>query len=156
MKVKKTILIIILICIILFTMWISVAGDLSNISYYLDVPSLLFIILPTSAMLAFSDLFKDYGRAYKIVWGNLEYTTKEIKASLEALSLSIKLVTLSGISGIIIGLVSILEGAVNYPNAVIYASSAVMLLTGLYAILINLIQYAMKSKLTKELIYREN
>lgn len=156
-KTKKTILILCFLITIIGTMFITLAGDATRMLVYVDWPSLLFIILPTVVMLLFSDLMGDYIRGYKIAWGNVEFTNKELKASAEALSLSIKLVLLTGIGGIIIGVISSLVQIRAVNEIYLYfAMIAVILLTGLYAVLINLIQYSVLAKINKEIIYREN
>lgn len=156
-NMKKTLLIIFLIITIVGTMYISLVGDASSMIVYFDMASLLLIVVPTLVMLIFADLMGDYVRAYKIAWGNVEYTTKELKASKEAMNLSIKLVVIMGIVGIIIGTVSSLIQINEVHEIYFYfAVLSVVLLTGLYAGLINLVQYSVLAKINKEIIYREN
>lgn len=157
-KIKKTIIIFILLIITIFIMWISLGGTADNmsngLSTYFDFYSILFIVLPTCVILLFADILSDYIRAYKVVWGNLDYTTKELKTSVEAMNLSIKSVNISAIIGVIIGIIGLLTNLSTSIQA--YQSIPVIMITMLYALLFNLIQYAVKAKINKELIYRGN
>lgn len=156
-NMKKMLLIIFLIITIVGIMYISVNRGIIGMYVYVDIPSLIIIIIPTIVMLIFADLMGDYVRAYKIAWGDVQYTTKELKASKEAMNLSIKLVMIMGIVGIIIGAVSSLI-QIREVNEIhfYFAVVCVVLLTGLYAGLINLVQYSVLAKINKEIIYREN
>jgi len=153
MKKKKSIgRIISIIILALLLFWITGSG---NTKYaFIDLPSLLFISFISISMIVFSNQWSDYVRAIKISIGVTEYTTKEFKASRNAMDLSIRTVFVSGVIGTIIGLVQLVVLTDN-PES-IAAGMAVGILTLLYALIINIVQYAIKSMITKEIIYRDH
>ena len=153
MKKKKSIgrlISIILLALLLF--WITTSGNTKNA--FLDIPSLIFVSLISISMIVFSNQWSDYVRAIKISVGATEYTTKEFKASRNAMDLSIRTVFVSGVIGTIVGLVQLVVLTDN-PESVA-AGMAVGILTLLYALIINIVQYAIKSMITKEIIYRDH
>lgn len=145
--IVKIVALVIFICALLYTI---ISG--TYLRHVIDFQSIFIILLINFSVLVLSDLFRDYLRAFKIVTGNLEYTTKEIQASKEAVSLSIKLIYLAGIFGTITALLILLR-RLDDPSS-IGPSVSVALIISIYALVINIIQNAVKSKLAKELIYR--
>ena len=135
----------------LLLLWITGSGN--NLYAFIDFPSLMFISLISISMIVFSNQWSDYVRAIKISMGATEFTTKEYKASRNAMDLSIRTVFIAGVIGTIIGLVQLVV-LTDDPNS-IAAGMAVGILTLLYALIINIVQYAIKSMITKEIIYRD-
>jgi len=153
MKKKKSIgRIISIIILALLLFWIT--GSANTMYAFKDLPSLLFISFISISMIVFSNQWSDYVRAIKISVGATEYTTKEFKASRNAMDLSIKTVFVSGVIGTIVGLVQLVV-LTDDPES-IAAGMAVGILTLLYALIINIVQYAIKSMITKEIIYRDH
>lgn len=109
-----------------------------------------FILL--IAMLTLSDNLSDFLRGFSIVMTDNEFTTKELKASLNAIEASIKLTLTSAVIGLFIGTIGILT-QIDNPSK-IGPAAAIALLTVLYAFIINLFLYGTKAKIKKELIYR--
>ena len=105
-------------------------------------------------MCIFAGLGTDYLRAYKIAFGNTKYTLKENQSSSLAIGLMIKIVYLSGIIGSLVGAVQVLrflDDPTNFGVAISVAG-----LTLFYALFINIIQHAIKARVDKEVIYKEN
>lgn len=126
----------------------------SHLSVFMDTASMVIVLFITYAMLMFSGTFTDYIRGIAIAMGKTEYILKEYRASSLAMALSIKLCFMSGFIGSIIGVVQMLRTLddISY----IGPFFAVAVLTVFYALCINLIQYAIKARIDKEIIYREN
>jgi flagellar motor component MotA len=153
MKKKRSvgrIISILMLGIVLF--WIMASAN--SFYAFIDIPSLLFITLISIAMLVFTNQWSDYFRAIKISMGVTEFTTKEYKASRNAMDLSIRTVLVSGIIGSMVGMVQLVLLTSELESMA--AGMAVGILTLLYALIINIVQYAIKSMITKEIIYREN
>lgn len=147
----KRLLALLVILITLLSI-LLLGGGYRGLAYFIDIPSLLliaFILFPT---LILSDQLKDYLRGFSFLMVQGEMTTKEIEVSLNAMDLAIKTVYFSGGFGALAGLVMIL-GSLNDPTS-FGPALAVAILTFFYAVIINLFQYAVKSRLKKESIYR--
>lgn len=121
---------------------------------YIDSGSLFIVLLIPLSMMIFSNVVDDFWRAIKISMGQTEFTTKEFKASLNAIELSIKCVFVSGLvasmAGIIVNLVNI-----NVHESV-FTGFAIACIAFMYSLIINTVQYAIKTIIKKELIYRSN
>ncbi|MBI9013272.1 MAG: hypothetical protein JEZ08_13650 [Clostridiales bacterium] len=152
MKKKKSVgRLISIVVLVLFLFWIlALAG---NIYAFIDAASLIFIVVISISMLVFSNQWSDYVRAIRISMGATEFTTKEYRASRNAMDLSIRTAFVSGVIGTIVGLVQLVV-LTDDPQS-ITAGMAIGILTLLYALIINIVQYAIKSMITKEIIYRD-
>ncbi len=157
-KFIKSLLIIFLILILGLTIFLSAGGNVSRLMGFVDYPSLIIVVFPTVFMLFFADLMGDYCRGVRFIFGNTEYTTKEIKTSINALDLSIKLVIITGVLGSFIGLIMnfINYGGDVYSSEVFYINIALNLMPLFYALIWNLIQLPIRYNLQKEITYREN
>lgn len=155
MKVGFTMKRIIAICLLVFILMLGVSLDtgISGLIAYWNIPSLLVVGIIVISMLMLSDNISDFFRGFNIVMTDKAYTTKELKASHNAIDTGIKLTYLSGIVGLIIGMIGLLS-RLDDPSA-IGPALAVAMLTVLYAALINIILYASRAKIKKELIYRK-
>lgn len=120
----------------------------------IDFPSLVIVILIPCSVLSFADQWPDYLRAISIAMGNTEFTSKEYKASRNALRLSIRLFWMSGIIGTLIGFVLILSNLDSINS--VGQSMAIGSLTLLYSMVFNMLHYGIFAKVEKELIYREH
>jgi hypothetical protein len=147
MNSKKIIAFVVLIVTIAYTVLIS-----GQLGWYIDIPSLLILVVLSMSIMVMSGTVKDYFRGFSIITGNTKCTTKELKATESAVLLSIKSLIVSCIIMSIIGFVSGYR-FINSSN--IGAMFAVMLLSVLYALIFNLINYAILHNIKKELIYRE-
>lgn len=145
---SKFIIKLILITLLIFITIIS-GGNFSN---FIDPFSILFILILSTLILSLSKQSNDYIRAIKIATGNTDFTKKEYMASENAINLSIKSIYMSGILGSLIGFIQIATFSSSLEMTI--ASSRVAILTFFYAIVINIIQYAIKSSISNQLIYR--
>ncbi len=154
-KITKMFSILLLVLILIFTLFISAGGSIAGIYGFIDYPSLLIVLFPTVFMLFFADLIGDYCRGVKFIFGDMDYTTKEIKTSINALDLSIKLVISTGLLGTFIGLILTFA---NYSvtDTMFSPNIAVNFMPLFYGIIFNLIQLPIRYNLQKEITYREN
>ena len=108
-QLKKTIWLLLLleifIIFIMLVLMISICG--ARIEYFLNILSLLFILLPTVPILLLSGLGKDFIMAFKV--GQKDCSLLQMKKSLEAISMVQKLI-LCGIGlGITVETISFLH-----------------------------------------------
>lgn len=100
---------------------------------FIDLPSLLMITLITLPMFMASGLSKDLGRAFQIlIYQKKTYAKAELGRSLEAVTLIIKLLILSGIFGFLTGMISFARQLSDLSQ--IGPAFSVMLLTTYYAL----------------------
>jgi len=149
--IMKIIGIVLLILIVVAT---TFSGGPHAITAFLDPASLLFIIVIMFSMLMVAGQLSDYFRAYSIIMGNTNYTLKELKSSIIAINLAIRSCYLSGILGSITGGIMVMM-FLSTPMR-IGPMAAVAVLTLFYSLFMNLLHYAIKASLDKEVIYREN
>ncbi len=153
-KVKKGILVVVGIIALVVLLYLVTGGNIAMAGIFLDIPSLVIIVFPLIFILLFSDTWGDYIRAYKFVAGNKEYTTKELKASVLALDLSINITSITGGIGTLIGIMISLVNIADFEMLGVYL--AIILITVLYALIINAVQMPIRTCIKKELVYREN
>lgn len=160
MNIKKTIAVMILILILVMS--VVIGGGLRGILAFWDAPSLLFLLIPLISVLVLSDNLSDFIRGFRIVNGNTEFTIKEFKASKNAYDMTIKVVFILSVLGTMIGLINM--GAYNgleYSGKELelyihlYAGASIAVLTILYGSILNIFFYAIRSRIAKEIIYRE-
>lgn len=148
---KKIITLIFLFAFLIMIM--SINTGISGLIMFINLPSLVLILFFTVPIMVFSDIIGDYICAIKVSLGIGEHTLKELKTAKSAIEVTIKFVFISAAIGAITGLVMLL-GSLNDPS-VIGPYLGVCILTILYACIINLVQLGIKSKIIKEIIYRE-
>ncbi|MGB4659627.1 MAG: hypothetical protein WBI07_10625 [Mobilitalea sp.] len=122
----------------------------SGMSAFFDIPTLIVLISLFIPMMFASGLFADFIRAFNIIaTKSKEYTMIELKKSLTAIQLAIKLILASGLLLSIIGVVAVLSQLAD-PSK-IGPSLAVVILSVLYTlftiILLLPIEYCIKSLL---------
>ncbi len=152
--IKKISLVLLGILILGVLLVSSTGGNLAMVTLFLDIPSLTIVVFPLIYILVFSGLWVDYIRAYKFVAGNKEFTTKELKASVLALDLGIKTTSILCGIGTVVGVIASLADISTLEYLGVYLS--ILLITVLYALIINLIQIPIRTCIKKELLYREN
>ncbi len=152
--IKKVGLVIFGVFIIAIVLLNASGGNLGMALLLVDTPSLVIVVFPVIFILIFAGLWGDYTRAYKFAMGNKEYTTKELKASVLALDLSIKITAITGGIGTVIGVMFSLANLTDLSYLGVYLT--VIIITVLYALVFNLIQMPIRTNIQKELIYREN
>lgn len=147
---KKYRYVIIVLLLFIISMTILAAGG--RVSNYIDPFSIVFVTAITVSLLLFAGGWSDYLRAYKIATGKLDYTTKELKARKIMVDFAIKIIFIAGIVGTIIGSIQI---AIRVDSiSVAKLQFTVAILTLLYAVIINMIHYALSSLIEKEIVYR--
>lgn len=101
-------------------------------SYYLDIPSLLGILLITIPGLLLMGQFKDFGKALSV--GQKHYSLLELKNILSAIDSCSKLVLYGGLVDMLIALVLVLGQYFDDPGR-IRPYLAVIVLSGLYVVI---------------------
>ncbi len=152
--VKKAVLILVAVFLLTWILLYVSGGNINGAMIFVDWPSLIIVVFPVFFILVFADLWSDYVRAYKFALGNKDFTTKELKASVEAIDLSVKITVITGGIGTLVGLMSSLVNITDLSYIGVYL--AVVIITALYALIFNLIQMPIRARIKKELIYREN
>lgn len=98
---------------------------------FLDLPSVLMIVLITLPMLMASGLFPDFKRSFRVIMAKSnQFSEEEIRRSLLAVQLTTKLVVGAGLFGTLIAAISMAR-AIQDPS-VIGPSLSVALLTIFY------------------------
>lgn len=137
---------IIALLIILGTLLISSGGG-SSLFIFLDIPSILIIILLSFSLLHASGLFNDFRRALRIMTlkENTFYSLSELKrAELSVKSLK-KLFLLSGIFATLLGVVAIFALYTDYTT--ILRSTSVAMLTTFYSLIIIILLTPIENKI---------
>jgi ABC-type protease/lipase transport system fused ATPase/permease subunit len=154
MKAKKSIVrLISIVMLVVMLFWMLASYD--KVSSFFDTGTILFITIIPLSMIIFSNQWSDFIRAISIAMGSTEFTTREYKASLNAITLSMNCVLMSGIFGTLAGVIMQLSYMNMYPESAA-AGFAIAGLSILYAMMINIVQYAIKSMINKEIIYRDH
>ncbi len=146
------VLIILVLVIMIYLSLLTIMGSFGMLMAFVDLRIIVFTIAPVVLFLLLSDLIADYIVAVKFMFGNKDFTTKELNASRIALIQSIKTVYITGGLGTFIGIMSLMTN-LSEPSA-IGPYMAVSIISALYALTINIVQIAMKHKIEKELMYR--
>lgn len=121
---------------------------------YLDLPSLLMILILAIPMLWASGLLRDFGRAFAIaVSTKREYTVVEMKRALLAMEMAIKIVWYTSIFWTIVTFIMVLF-RLDTPET-LGPNVAVALILLLYAALINIILLVFRVKVQVRLIDKE-
>lgn len=144
--------IIALVMLIAVLVWSAVLGQsVGAILNFIDMPSLLIILMITVPMLLASGLFPDLRRAFRVIMvKKAAYTKLELQRSLEAVKLTIRLIFYSGFLGTIVGLITILKSLKDID--VLGPNLSVMLICILYAIFGSFLLLPIASKLRVEIL----
>ena len=138
------------IAMFLLTIGMSSAG-IGVISYYIDMPSLIILLILCFPMLISSGLLKDFNRAFHIVMSkNRETSLNEIKRSIEAVDLVIKILTIGGAFIAVASFILVLA-LVETPEQ-LGPNLAVTILSLVYALAFALILLPLKSRLKVKMI----
>lgn len=141
-----------LLVVIVLAGWIFVGNG--GLMMVLDIPSIILLLGLVLSLLAASGLMKDFLRVFRVVKGkNASFTTTELKKSLLAIRLTLKLLLGSGVFGTLTGAIFILAQAKDISN--IPAAFSVSGIILLYAILLWLILLPLKSNLEARLLDAE-
>ncbi|MDF2511562.1 MAG: hypothetical protein K0S04_1428 [Herbinix sp.] len=144
------------IAIIIFL--VATVGGISLCSppiIFLDIPSLLIILLFTIPMLIAAGLGGDLSRAFKVmVRKDLPYTRVELQRALIAVEYTMRLLFYAGLIGSLIGFISMLRNISDLST--IGPNFAVMLLTLFYALLASFFFLPIRAKIKALLVVEES
>jgi len=121
-------------------------GGFGSIILILDVPSLLLLLILTIPVLLSSGLLKDFNNSFRMVMGNKKITSiVEIKRSIEAVTLVKNILIYGAVFISIFSTIMILKQLDN-PES-LGPNLAVILITLLYALAVNIVLLPLKSRL---------
>ena len=110
----------------------------SDLRYFIDLPSFIFILLSNIAVLITTNTIKDFSYGIKLlVMKNTEVDSSRIRESIELFSLLNKASLVISIVGVLIGLIN-MGGNLDEPSS-LGAYMAVSLLVPLYSAMLNII-----------------
>lgn len=140
------------VSIILFVLLVlGVSFFSGGVTFFLDFPSILLVLLLTGSMLMASGLWKDLIRAFRVIAKRqTQISIPDLHCSLEAVELTMKMLVFSGVFGSLIGSIALLSQA-NPQN--LRQNFSIVLLTTLYALFLMMILMPVRSYL-KSLIFR--
>ncbi len=158
MKVKKAIAVI--IALLILALGVVIDKGFGGLATYWNAPSLLFIMIPLISILVLSDNLNELVIGIGVINGKKEYTMKELHSSKNAYNMIIKVVLSLSILGTLIGIINMSGyGQADWSGLELlhlyHAGLSVALLTIVYGIILNIFFYAIKSRINKEIIYRE-
>lgn len=129
-----------------FFMVLNTYHGASLFPYFVDMPSMLMLLLITFPMLISSGLLKDFNRSFKLVISKKqEVTLTQLKRSLEAVNYVIKTLLYVSIFTVVSTLV-IVYGSVT-DTRMLYANLAVAVLPMVYGFFLILILLPVKTRL---------
>lgn len=149
---KRIISIFVFLFIVIATM-VSYSGPMS-IAYFIDLPTLVIILVLSISMLFFSDQWQDFMRGLKISFLREEATTKELKSSLSAICSFRSYAIYAGLITILTGITIMLRYLED--SASIGPALSVAILPLFYVAIGNIVLTAIGARIEKEIIYREN
>ncbi len=118
--------------------------------WFLDIPSLIIILLFDSMMLISAGLTRDFNNAFRMAFANgKEKGLSEIKRAIEAVVLVRKTTLTAGGFGMIFGLIMVIGQLANLE--LLGPNLAVASLTLLYALAIELVLLPLESRLKMKL-----
>ena len=136
---------------IAFVLMILTCGGIGAIANFMDVPSVLYVLLSSFIVIATSGLWNDFWRAFKYVWGEEGLTdVAQVKKSILALKTAMRAFILCGLIMSFISLVVMLKELSGMEM-----SGPLMVLTILcpfYGLLFSLCLVPVKTKLEKKLL----
>lgn len=142
-------LVLFLVVGIIFTVVVS-GGNLGDISWLIDYPSLVSLLIFSVPFLIISGLGKDFANSFKIVFGKQDFSISELKKSSLAVSFFIKLLFAAAILTTAINLIALFffcEYTESFaPNI------AVSIIIFLYTIMFTLFLMPIKAKIDKKII----
>lgn len=121
----------------------------ADATWYLDVPSLLLIVLFDVTMLLGAGLLKDFNRAFRLIVSTKEESADLLRRSIEAVCLARRVTITAGVFTLVAQLILIL-GRLDEPSK-LGPSLAVGMLTLLYASAVTLILLPLESGLKLKL-----
>lgn len=140
-----------ILAIIFVTVLIGCSSGSFSLTYFVDIPSLLMVLLICIPILISSGLFKDFNNAFRIALSKKsDKSLIEIKRALEAVTLMIKTLLSSGLFLLAASLLTILRRLDDPSNLGPFLSIA--LITWVYTLIITLLLLPIKSILNVRVI----
>ncbi len=134
------------VILIMIAMLAFSGGGLGSVLLFVDVPSLLLLLVLTIPILLSSGLWKDFNNAFRIGMGKRKVTTiAEIKRALEAIILVKNTLIYGAVFISIFTAILILKQLDDIST--LGPNLAVMLITLLYALATNIVLLPLKSRL---------
>ena len=121
-------------------------GGTGSVVYFIDLPSLLILLLITIPILVSTGLFKDFMKSFQLVMEKKKVVSLiQLKKSMEGVSFTIKM---NFYVGALLSLYGFVQVMVNFDGLEQIAPRlAISMLAFLYAIAINIILLSIKYKL---------
>ncbi len=128
-------------------------GYLSGLYGLWDMSIFLIMLVSTILILMLAELLLDYICGIKFLFGNKEYTNKELKLSYRAMKFTSKATNIVAIIGILILTIYTLS-IMDDPLAWIGPYVSRTIIFTLYTLIVNLLYLAIMYRIEKELMYR--
>lgn len=141
--------IIALVLVFLYTAVLSVEG-ISSMSNYIDMPSLIILLLLVIPVLISAGMLKDFLAAFKRAFSaQMTYTRAELQRSMEAVKLARKGNITAGLFGFLISFVFLCKSFDAQQQYVFWVNMAVAVIPVIYAAAFDLIFLAVYGRLKK-------
>jgi len=138
-------------------LWITVVlmiltcGGVAAIRNFIDVPSVLYVLLPSFIILATSGLWNSFWRAFQYIWGEKDLNdVVQVKKSILALKTAMRVFILCGLIMSCMSVVVILRQLSN--PEMLGPLVAVTVLSTFYGLLFSLFLIPVKTNLEKRLL----
>lgn len=138
-------------------LWLTVicmiltCGGFSAIANFIDIPSVLYVLLPSFIVLATSGLWNSFWRAFRYVWGEKAlYDIAQVRKSILALKTAMRVFVLCGLIMSCMSVVVILRQLSN-PET-LGPLMALTALSSFYGLLFSLCLIPVKTNLEKRLL----
>lgn len=130
---------------------IMVSGGVAAIGNFIDIPSVVGVLLPSFIVLIISDLWKDFWKAFRLGWGKQSMVDElQVKKSLLAVKTEMWTLVLCGLIMSGVGLVEFLR-RLSDPE-MIGRLVAVAILSTFYGLLFSLCLFPVRARLEKKLL----
>lgn len=130
---------------------IMVSGGVAAIGNFIDIPSIIGVLLPSFIVLIISDLWKDFWKAFRLGWGKQSMVDElQVKKSLLAVKTEMWTLVLCGLIMSGVGLVEFLR-RLSDPE-MIGRLVAVAILSTFYGLLFSLCLFPVRARLEKKLL----
>lgn len=126
-------------------------GGMASIGYFIDVPSLFLILLLSFIMLIISDMWKDFWKAFHVVWKRVKITNVvQVKKSILAIKTEMYALVMSGFINSAVAFVILLRYRCEPEEIGPYMTLTV--LSALYGVFLSACLLPIKTRLEKKLL----
>lgn len=145
-----SILLVVIAVALVFLYSLVISGGFGAMASYIDLPSLILIILWTVPVLISAGMLKDFARSFRRAFSTkLVYTREELMCSMEAVQLAQRSNWIAGILGFLIAFVYICKNYGEIGVESFLLNIAVAVIVVIYAAVLNLILLAVYGRLKK-------